>query len=168
MEPTTPADAITAPVPALDLILEDQCRDFSIADVTHIIVKLPLGILNSIMESCAVSNNPNQPQLFREFIGKAISKAFFGEEQRLQCMKSKQIRNVEYVGYRNFRRTETPINSPQVIVVALLEPVPGQNLKAVWKPAPELTPAKIRERARIRAMENSVREQYRRWGLHMD
>lgn len=61
-------------------------------------------------------------------------------------MKSKQIRNVEYVGYKNVQRTETPIKTPQVIVVALLEPFPGQNLKAVWKPAPELTPEKIRER----------------------
>ena len=93
-----------------------------------------------------MSYNPNQPRLFREFIGKAISKAFFGDEQQLQCMKSKQIRNVEYVGYRNVQRTETPIKTPQVIVVALLEPVPGQNLKAVWKPAPELTPERIRER----------------------
>ncbi|OJZ85389.1 hypothetical protein ASPFODRAFT_137922 [Aspergillus luchuensis CBS 106.47] len=146
MEPTPPADANTAPVPAVDLILEDRCRDFAIADVTHIIVKLPLGVLNLIKESCAVNYNPNQPWLFREFIGKAISKAFFGDEQQLQLMKSKQIRNVEYVGYKNVQRTETPIKSPQVIVVALLEPVPGQNLKAVWKPAPELTPAKIRER----------------------
>lgn len=93
-----------------------------------------------------MSYNPNHPRLFKEFIGKAISKAFFGDEQQLQCIKSKQIRNVEYVGYKNVQRTETPIKSPQVIVVALLEPVPGQNLKAVWKPAPELTPAKIRER----------------------
>lgn len=98
------------------------------------------------MKSCAVSNNPNQPRLFREIIGKAISKAFFGDEQQLQCMKSKQIRNVEYVGYRNMQRAGTPIETPQIIVVALLEPVPGQNLKAVWKPAPELTPARIRER----------------------
>ncbi|PYH71179.1 uncharacterized protein BO88DRAFT_451853 [Aspergillus vadensis CBS 113365] len=162
MEPTLPADATPVSVPAVDLIIEGEIRDFAIADTTHIIVKLPLGILNSITAFCAVSYNPNQPRLFKEFIGKALSEEFFGDEQQLQCMKSKQIRNVEYVGYRK----ETPIETPQVIVVALLEPVPGQNLKAVWKPAPDITPGKIRERARMRAMENFAKEQYRRWGLH--
>lgn len=83
--------------------------------------------------------------LFRDFIGRAISKAFFGDELQLQWFKAGQIRNMDYITFRNVQRTEPLVGTIQVIVVDFLEPVPGQNLKAVWKPVPGITLQSVRE-----------------------
>ncbi|GLA05352.1 hypothetical protein AnigIFM60653_005834 [Aspergillus niger] len=142
MEPTLPADTITAPVPEIDLIVEDQYHDLVLSDTRYFIAQR----LNSIMEFCtSIGFNPNQPLLFRDFIGRAISKAFFGDEQQLQWFKAGQIRNMDYITFRNVQRTEPLVGTTQAIVVDFLEPVPGQNLKAVWKPAPGITLQSVRE-----------------------
>ncbi|GKZ83838.1 hypothetical protein AnigIFM56816_008934 [Aspergillus niger] len=136
MEPILPADTLTAPVPEVDLIVEDQFHNLVLADTRYIIVQR----LNSIMEFCtSIGFNLNQTLLFRDFIGRAISKAFFGDEQQLQWFKAGQIRNMDYITFRNVQRTEPLVGTIQVIVVDFLEPVPGQNLKAVWKPVTGIT-----------------------------
>ncbi|GLA52201.1 hypothetical protein AnigIFM63604_008836 [Aspergillus niger] len=141
MELTLPTNTpLTTPVPEVDLIVEDQFHDLVLVDTRYIIVQFPDRRLNSIMKFCtSIGFNPNQTLLFRDFIGRAISKAFFGDELQLQWFKAGQIRNMDYITFRNVQRTEPLVGTIQVIVVDFLEPVPGQNLKAAWKPVPGIT-----------------------------
>ncbi|KAI2878817.1 hypothetical protein CBS11852_10176 [Aspergillus niger] len=155
MEPTLPADTITAPVPEIDLIVEDQYHDLVLSDTRYFIAQR----LNSIMEFCtSIGFNPNQTLLFRDFIGRTISQAFFGDELQLQWFKAGQIRNMDYITFRNVQRTEPLVGTIQVIVVDFLEPVPGQNLKAVWKLVPGITLQSVRELAIEKAFMDHIRE----------
>ncbi|GLA34486.1 hypothetical protein AnigIFM63309_007035 [Aspergillus niger] len=159
MEPTLPADTITAPVPEIDLIVEDQYHDLVLSDTRYFIAQFPDRRLNSIMEFCtSIGFNPNQTLLFRDFIGRTISKAFFGDELQLQWFKAGQIRNMDYITFRNVQRTEPLVGTIQVIVVDFLEPVPGQNLKAVWKLVPGITLQSVRELAIEKAFMDHIRE----------
>ncbi|EPS34446.1 hypothetical protein PDE_09410 [Penicillium oxalicum 114-2] len=145
MDETLPDDrAILAPVPTVDLTVEDRFRTLKTADISHVVVQLSDKRLDSIMQCHAgLTYNFDRPWPFWFLIGKALSKAFFGDEQQLRWFNFLRVWNREFVAFTNMRGESMSdlelLNRDkdklQVIEVDFLKPVPGENLKAFWKPA---------------------------------
>ncbi|KAI9375217.1 hypothetical protein BJX61DRAFT_494762 [Aspergillus egyptiacus] len=155
MDETLPDDrAITVPVPTVDLAVEDRFRTSNTAEISHVVVQLSDKRLDSIMQSCAsLSYDFDKPWPFWFFIGKALSKAFFGDEQQLQWLNAVRVRNREFIAFTNIQRED--ISGPEeldrgkgklrVVEVDFAKPVPGENLKAFWKPAREIICQRVQE-----------------------
>lgn len=96
------------------------------------------------MQCCAgLAYDPNKPWPFWFFIGKVLSKALFGDEQQLKWLNAVRVQNREFIAFTNMRGESMSdlelLNRDkgrlQVIEVDFSKPVPGEDLKAFWKPA---------------------------------
>jgi hypothetical protein len=108
------------------------------------------------MQSVAgVPYNFNEPWEFWFFIGKIISKVFFGNEQQLEWFNATRVGSqLEFIKYSNIQKKG---NNPQqelsdegrpkllVIEVNFHKSRPGEDLKLFWKPARELMCQKVQE-----------------------
>ncbi|KAH0558682.1 hypothetical protein GP486_004665, partial [Trichoglossum hirsutum] len=144
MDETLPdRDAITVPVPTVDLTTEDR---LSTTDITHIVIQLADRRLGSIMESVGVPYEFNKPWPFWFFIGKIVSKAFFNNDQRLEWLNTVRVRNREFIAFTNAGREETDGNRKlQVIEVDFAKPQPGKKLELFGKLARGLISQKVQE-----------------------
>ncbi|KAL3262233.1 hypothetical protein ABHI18_002954 [Aspergillus niger] len=157
MDETLPDDkAITVPVPAVDLTVENRFRTLNVADISHFVVQLSDKRLDLIMQSCAGPNYDfDKPWPFWFFIGKTLSKAFLGNEDQLEWFNAVRVRDREFIAFTNVGR-ENGLDSREmnhdldekrirVVEVDFLKPVPGEQLKAFWKPARGIIVQKVRE-----------------------
>ncbi|KAL4802040.1 hypothetical protein BDV18DRAFT_164548 [Aspergillus unguis] len=148
MDKTLPDDrAILAPVPTVELTVEDRFRTVKTSDVSHVVVQLSDTRMDSIMRNCAgLAYDFDKPWPFWFFIGKALSKAFFGDEQQLKWLNAVRVRNREFIAFTNMgeeRMSDLDLLNREkeglcVIEVDFSKPVPGEALKAFWKPAREI------------------------------
>ena len=84
----------------------------------------------------------NRPWPFWFFIGKIVSKAFFGNEEQLEWLNSVLVRNREYIAFTNTRKNSSDLEDQstgnrrlRVVEADFLKPQPRENLKLFWKPA---------------------------------
>ncbi|GJP89671.1 hypothetical protein CBS147353_9971 [Aspergillus niger] len=108
------------------------------------------------MQSCAGPNYDfDKPWPFWFFIGKTLSKAFLGNEDQLDWFNAVRVRDREFITFANVGR-ENSFDSREmnhdldekgigVDEVDFLKPVPGERLKAFWKPARGIIDQKVRE-----------------------
>lgn len=106
------------------------------------------------MQSCAgLTYNFDKPWPFWFFIGKTVSKAFFGDEQQLKWLNSVRVRTREFIAFTNVQTENIldPENSNyveeelRVVEVDFSKPTPGEDLKAFWKPGREIICQRVRE-----------------------
>ncbi|RAL01111.1 uncharacterized protein BO80DRAFT_455224 [Aspergillus ibericus CBS 121593] len=128
MDETLPDDrAITVPVPAVNLTVEDRFQNFEVSEISHVVVQLSDKRLDSIMQSCAsLTYNFDKPWPFWFFIGKTLSKVFF--ENILDPTKPNHIEE-----------------ELRVVEVDFSKPIRGEDLKAFWKSGREITCQRVRE-----------------------
>ncbi|RDH31153.1 hypothetical protein BDQ94DRAFT_160744 [Aspergillus welwitschiae] len=96
MDETLPDDkAITVPVPAVDLTVENRFQALNVADISHFVVQY----------SCAGPNYDfDKPWPFWFFIGKTLSKAFLGNEDQLEWFNAVRVRDREFITLTNVGR----------------------------------------------------------------
>lgn len=105
------------------------------------------------MQACAsLAYDFDNPWPFWFFIGKVVSKALFGEEQQLQWLNAVRVRDREFIAFRHIQReTSDPEQldqekgTLQVVEVDFSKPVPGEQLKAFWKPARGIIRQRVQE-----------------------
>lgn len=106
------------------------------------------------MRCCAdLAYDSDRPWPFWFFIGKALSKALFGDEQQLQWLNAVRVRNREFVEFINMggdRMSDLELMNRgegklRVIEVEFSKPIPGEDLKAFWKPAREIIRQRVEE-----------------------
>ncbi|GLA00044.1 hypothetical protein AnigIFM60653_007111 [Aspergillus niger] len=157
MDETLPDDkAITVPVPAVDLTVENRFQALNVADISHFVVQLSDKRLDLIMQSRAGPNYDfDKPWPFWFFIGKTLSKAFLGNEDQLEWFNAVRVRDREFIAFANVGRANS-LDSREmnhdldekgirVVEVDFFKPVPGERLKAFWKPARGIIDQKVRE-----------------------
>ncbi|KAL5356156.1 hypothetical protein BJX96DRAFT_142384 [Aspergillus floccosus] len=154
MDKTLPDDkAITVPVPTIDLTVEARFQNLPVADISHVVIQLSDKRLDSIMQSCAsLTYDFDNPWPFWFFIGKIISKALFGDEQQLQWLNTVRVRNREFIAFTHIlleasdleqlNQDKAPL---RVVEVDFSKPVPGERVKAFWKPAREIIRQRVEE-----------------------
>jgi hypothetical protein len=109
------------------------------------------------MQSVAgVPYNFDKPWPFWFFIGKIISKQFFGNEQQLEWLNATRVgsrrefiafSNTLNIGQKELSKDGKP--KLQVVEVNFRKPQPGEDLKLFWKPASKLICQRVRERTWI-------------------
>lgn len=82
----------------------------------------------------------DKPWPFWFFIGKIVSKAFFGVEDQLEWLNAVRVRTREFIAFSNTSTVEDDgpndeTRRIQVVEVDFLKPQPGENIKLFWKPA---------------------------------
>lgn len=95
----------------------------------------------------------NMPWPFWFFIGKIMSKAFFGDEEQLEWFNAVRVRNREFIAFTNTQRKrasdqeESNIEEAelQVVEVDFSKPRPGDNLTLFWKPARGIIRQKVHD-----------------------
>lgn len=105
------------------------------------------------MRCCAdLTYDSDKPWPFWFFIGKALSKAFFGDEQQLKWLNAVRVRNREFVAFTNQRESMSDLEQLncdearlQVVEVDFSKPIPGERLKAFWKPSREIIRQRVQE-----------------------
>jgi hypothetical protein len=97
------------------------------------------------MQSVAgVPYNFDKPWPFWFFIGKIISKQFFGNEEQLEWLNATRVGSRrEFIAFSNTLNIGKP--KLQVVEVNFLKPQPGEDLKLIWKPASGLICQRVRK-----------------------
>ncbi|OOF94943.1 hypothetical protein ASPCADRAFT_208590, partial [Aspergillus carbonarius ITEM 5010] len=82
MDPSLPdSQAITAPIPPISITVEERFKSIDIETITHVVVHLPDKRLNQIMLCAAnIPYDFDKPWAYWFFIGKILSRGFFGNE----------------------------------------------------------------------------------------
>ncbi|KAJ5800867.1 uncharacterized protein N7518_002935 [Penicillium psychrosexuale] len=153
MDETLPDhQAITVPVPSVNITVEDKFKSFLLSDITHVVVQLSDKRLDSIMQSvCGISYDFNKPWPFWFFIGKIMSKAFYGNEQQLEWLNAVRVGTREFIAFTNTQdnrdvdKTEgfSKHTMIQVVEVDFSKPRLGADLDLFWKPARKIITQKV-------------------------
>ena len=110
--------------------------------------------MDAIIQSIAgVPYDFNKPWPFWFFIGKTVSKAFFGDEEQLEWFNAVRVRTREFIAFTNIQKqgdfdpNEWNIKKirPQIVEVDFFKPQPGEDLKLFWKPAREIIYQKVQD-----------------------
>lgn len=110
--------------------------------------------MDAIIQSIAgVPYDFNKPWPFWFFIGKIVSKAFFGDEEQLEWFNAVRVRTREFIAITNIQKkgdfdpNEWNIKKirPQIVEVDFFKPQPGEDLKLFWKPAREIIYQKVQD-----------------------
>lgn len=104
-----------------------------------------------ILSIAGVPYDFNEPWPFWVFIGKIVSKAFFGNEEQLEWLNAVRVRTREFIAFtniqnkRDFDPNEWNIKRtrPQIVEVDFFKPQPGEELKLFWKPARDIIYQKV-------------------------
>lgn len=99
--------------------------------------------MDSIIQLCAgVPYDFDKPWPFWFFIGKILSKAFYGTEDQLDWFNATRVRDREFVAFAKVRHVDLNrethslrIEEIQTVEVDFLKPRPGESMKVFWKPA---------------------------------
>ncbi|KAH0601153.1 hypothetical protein MHUMG1_00025 [Metarhizium humberi] len=133
--------AITVPVPTADIIAEVQNQGLEAAAISHFVVQLSDKRFDLLMQLIAgIPYDFNKPWPFWFYIGKIVSKAFFGVEDQLEWLNAVRVRTREFIAFSNTSTVKDDgLNDEtrriQVVEVDFLKPQPGENIKVFWKPA---------------------------------
>lgn len=110
--------------------------------------------MDSIMQSVAgIPYDSNKPWPFWFFIGKIISKAFFGDEERLEWLNAVRVRTREFIAFTNIRKDIVSNQDKSTVEKARLQvaeidfskPQPGKTLEFFWKPARGIICQKVQD-----------------------
>ncbi|KAL4962443.1 uncharacterized protein BDV14DRAFT_202777 [Aspergillus stella-maris] len=89
----------------------------------------------------------NKSWSFWFFVGKILSNALFGNEEQLEWLNVTRVRDREFISFTKVWGNKAVLDSErklddneslQIVEVDFIKPVPGEELKAFWKPAREI------------------------------
>ncbi|KID93350.1 hypothetical protein MAJ_10688, partial [Metarhizium majus ARSEF 297] len=103
MDETLPDNrAITAPVPTVDITAEVRNQGLEAAAISH----FRFQSLMQIIAGIPYDFNKSWPFWF--FIGKIVSKAFFGVEDQLEWLNVVRVRTREFIAFSNTGTIKMP------------------------------------------------------------
>ncbi|EKV07370.1 UPF0648 protein C3H5.09c [Penicillium digitatum] len=138
-------EVIGVSLPALEVQHETKFEDYSLTDITHVVVHLsditPKNIRN-IMNFNADTSYEYDGKYYVDLIGKMLSVTFFGNENQLELLGTELMGRRVFVAFTNIeQKKELDLNQSsrheklQVAEVMFMRTNPRETLKIFWRPA---------------------------------